>query len=150
MSWLEITEKTLLILTVLRLLRGLGVATLLQALAGRAPNCPEEGCLGLSTKTVSLVLLFHFSWHFCLCFLFVSVWTEETQCTLLNASITETFNCSFSCGPDCWKTSQYPCLQVYVNVSFSGQKCLLYHTEETMKINAEVRTNSSTIQSPKG
>ncbi|XP_066478224.1 calcium-activated potassium channel subunit beta-2 isoform X3 [Tiliqua scincoides] len=66
-----------------------------------------------------------------------SVWTEETQCTLLNASITETFNCSFSCGPDCWKTSQYPCLQVYVNVSFSGQKCLLYHTEETMKINAE-------------
>uniref|UniRef100_A0A4X1VA85 Calcium-activated potassium channel subunit beta n=1 Tax=Sus scrofa TaxID=9823 RepID=A0A4X1VA85_PIG len=41
-----------------------------------------------------------------------SVWTEEAQCTLLNASITETFNCSFSCGPDCWKLSQYPCLQV--------------------------------------
>ncbi|XP_033006570.1 calcium-activated potassium channel subunit beta-2 isoform X2 [Lacerta agilis] len=66
-----------------------------------------------------------------------SVWTAETQCTLLNISITETFNCSFSCGPDCLKTSQYPCLQVYVNVSSSGQKCLLYHTEETMKINSE-------------
>ncbi|KAF7242654.1 Calcium-activated potassium channel subunit beta-2 [Varanus komodoensis] len=66
-----------------------------------------------------------------------SVWTEETQCTLLNASITETFNCSFNCGPDCGKISQYPCLQVYVNVSSSGQKFLLYHTEETIKINSE-------------
>ncbi|XP_039342989.1 calcium-activated potassium channel subunit beta-2 isoform X4 [Mauremys reevesii] len=66
-----------------------------------------------------------------------SVWTEEAQCTLLNASITEAFNCSFSCGPDCWKISQYPCLQVYVNLTSSGQKLLLYHTEETMKINSE-------------
>ncbi|KAM8770778.1 calcium-activated potassium channel subunit beta-2 isoform 1-T1 [Rhynchonycteris naso] len=64
-----------------------------------------------------------------------SVWTEESQCTLLNASITETFNCSFSCGPDCWKLSQYPCLQVYVNLTSLGEKFLLYHTEETMKIN---------------
>ncbi|CAH2247737.1 calcium-activated potassium channel subunit beta-2 isoform X2 [Pelobates cultripes] len=66
-----------------------------------------------------------------------SVWTEETQCTLINASITETFNCSFSCGPDCWKISQYPCLQVYVNLTSSGQKVLLYHTEETLKVNSE-------------
>lgn len=66
-----------------------------------------------------------------------SVWTEQTQCTLLNASITETFNCSFSCGPDCWKISQYPCLQVHVNMTFSGQKVLLYHNEETMKVNSE-------------
>ncbi|XP_056664393.1 calcium-activated potassium channel subunit beta-2 isoform X1 [Monodelphis domestica] len=66
-----------------------------------------------------------------------SVWTEESQCTLLNASITETFNCSFNCGPDCRKLSQYPCLQVYVNLTSSGQKLLLYHTEETMKINSE-------------
>lgn len=67
-----------------------------------------------------------------------SVWTEESQCTLLNVSITETFNCSFSCGPDCWKLSQYPCLQVYVNLTSSGEKLLLYHTEETMKINQKV------------
>lgn len=67
-----------------------------------------------------------------------SVWTEESQCTLLNASITETFNCSFSCGPDCWKLSQYPCLQVYVNLTSSGEKLLLYHTEETIKINQKV------------
>lgn len=67
-----------------------------------------------------------------------SVWTEESQCTLLNASITETFNCSFSCGPDCWKLSQYPCLQVYVNLTSSSEKLLLYHTEETMKINQKV------------
>ncbi|XP_069069167.1 calcium-activated potassium channel subunit beta-2 isoform X2 [Pleurodeles waltl] len=66
-----------------------------------------------------------------------SVWTQETQCALLNASITETFNCSFSCGPDSWKISQYPCLQVYVNLTSSGQKLFLYHTEETMKINSE-------------
>ncbi|XP_073482347.1 calcium-activated potassium channel subunit beta-2 isoform X1 [Lithobates pipiens] len=66
-----------------------------------------------------------------------SVWTVETQCTLLNASITETFNCSFSCGPDCWKISQYPCLQVHVNLTLSGQKVLLYHNEETLKVNTE-------------
>lgn len=70
--------------------------------------------------------------------LLCSVWTEEAQCTLLNVSITETFNCSFSCGPDCWKLSQYPCLQVYVNLTSSGEKLLLYHTEETMKINQKV------------
>ena len=78
-------------------------------------------------------------WHLCLLFSSLcSVWTEEAQCTLLNASITETFNCSFSCGPDCWKLSQYPCLQVYVNLTSSGEKLLLYHTEETIKINQKV------------
>uniref|UniRef100_A0A8C0JTH1 Calcium-activated potassium channel subunit beta n=1 Tax=Canis lupus dingo TaxID=286419 RepID=A0A8C0JTH1_CANLU len=51
-----------------------------------------------------------------------SVWTEESQCTLLNATITDTFNCSFSCGPDCWKLSQYPCLQVHVNLTSSGER----------------------------
>lgn len=77
--------------------------------------------------------------HLCLLFSSLcSVWTEEAQCTLLNASITETFNCSFSCGPDCWKLSQYPCLQVYVNLTSSGEKLLLYHTEETIKINQKV------------
>jgi hypothetical protein len=70
--------------------------------------------------------------------LLCSVWTEEAQCALLNVSITETFNCSFSCGPDCWKLSQYPCLQVYVNLTSSGERLLLYHTEETMKINQKV------------
>lgn len=84
------------------------------------------------------VLIAH-SCHALTCLYFLlSVWTEEAQCSLLNASITETFNCSFSCGPDCWKISQYPCLQVYVNLTSSGQKLLLYHTEETMKINSEV------------
>uniref|UniRef100_A0A8C5QTF8 Calcium-activated potassium channel subunit beta-2 n=1 Tax=Leptobrachium leishanense TaxID=445787 RepID=A0A8C5QTF8_9ANUR len=71
-----------------------------------------------------------------------SVWTEEAQCTLINASITETFNCSFSCGPDCWKISQYPCLQVYVNLTSSGQKVLLYHTEETLKVNSESKVGT--------
>lgn len=74
-----------------------------------------------------------------------SVWTEESQCTLLNVSITETFNCSFSCGPDCWKLSQYPCLQVYVNLTSSGEKLLLYHTEETMKINQKVGAGARCI-----
>ncbi|OBS67794.1 hypothetical protein A6R68_03665, partial [Neotoma lepida] len=74
-----------------------------------------------------------------------SVWTEEAQCTLLNVSITETFNCSFSCGPDCWKLSQYPCLQVYVNLTSSGEKLLLYHTEETMKINQKVWLTATSV-----
>lgn len=85
-----------------------------------------------------LVLIVHSRHALTSLFFLFSVWTEEAQCSLLNASITETFNCSFSCGPDCWKISQYPCLQVYVNLTSSGQKLLLYHTEETMKINSEV------------
>lgn len=93
----------------------------------------------LTNYPLPLHLLCH--WHLGLCLLspsLCSVWTEEAQCTLLNATITETFNCSFSCGPDCWKLSQYPCLQVYVNLTSSGEKLLLYHTEETMKINQKV------------
>lgn len=98
------------------------------------------------SKTVKLLLCIQGQkWPSCITVVhpsfFASVWTEETQCTLLNISITETFNCSFSCGPECSKNSQYPCLQVYVNVSSSGQKYLLYHTEETIKINSEVRTS---------
>ncbi|XP_043926064.1 calcium-activated potassium channel subunit beta-2 isoform X2 [Protopterus annectens] len=65
-----------------------------------------------------------------------SVWTAESQCTFLNATIT-VVNRSLSCGPDCWQVSHYPCLQVFVNLTSSGQKFLLYHTEETVKDNSE-------------
>lgn len=91
----------------------------------RQPSATSPSCLVPPT-------VWSFSLFLC------SVWTEEAQCTLMNVSITETFNCSFSCGPDCWKLSQYPCLQVYVNLTSSGEKFLLYHTEETMKINQKV------------
>ncbi|XP_006002501.1 calcium-activated potassium channel subunit beta-2 [Latimeria chalumnae] len=66
-----------------------------------------------------------------------SVWTEESKCMLLRTAITEKVNCSYSCGSNCWKTFQYPCLQVYVNLSSSGQTLQLYHTEETLKTNSK-------------
>ncbi|XP_005991985.1 calcium-activated potassium channel subunit beta-2 [Latimeria chalumnae] len=66
-----------------------------------------------------------------------SVWTKESQCTLLNATIKDVLNYSLSCGSDCWIISQYPCLQVYVNLTSFGEELLLYHTEETRKANSK-------------
>uniref|UniRef100_UPI00398ED320 calcium-activated potassium channel subunit beta-2 n=1 Tax=Pristiophorus japonicus TaxID=55135 RepID=UPI00398ED320 len=66
-----------------------------------------------------------------------SVWTEESKCTVLEARITNCKNCTYSCVPDCWKPSQYPCIQVYVNLSSSGMRVVLHHTEEAARFNSE-------------
>ncbi|XP_069753975.1 calcium-activated potassium channel subunit beta-2 [Narcine bancroftii] len=66
-----------------------------------------------------------------------SVWTEVSKCTVIEARITNCKNCTFNCGPNCWKPSQYACLQVYVNLSSSGMKVLLHQSEETVRFNSE-------------
>ncbi|XP_078420677.1 calcium-activated potassium channel subunit beta-2 isoform X2 [Cetorhinus maximus] len=66
-----------------------------------------------------------------------SVWTEESKCTILEAKVINCKNCVHSCLSDCQKPSPYPCVQIYVNLSFSGLRVLLHHSEESVRINPE-------------
>ncbi|KAK7889280.1 hypothetical protein WMY93_024840 [Mugilogobius chulae] len=68
-----------------------------------------------------------------------SIWTEEANCTLLNSTIVWDVNCSYSCGAECWKSSRYPCLQVYVSLHKNTTKRVLrlLHNEDTHEDNPE-------------
>lgn len=67
-----------------------------------------------------------------------SVWTEESSCTVLNSSVVAEINCTYSCGSECWKSSRYPCLQVFVSLNASGRVLRLSHNEEAQDSNPEV------------
>ncbi|XP_038572755.1 calcium-activated potassium channel subunit beta-2-like [Micropterus salmoides] len=66
-----------------------------------------------------------------------SVWTDEANCTIVNSTIVWDVNCSYSCGAECWKSSRYPCLQVYVSLNSSGKVVRLLHNEETQDSSPE-------------
>ncbi|KAM8875118.1 calcium-activated potassium channel subunit beta-2-like isoform 2-T3 [Spinachia spinachia] len=59
------------------------------------------------------------------------VWADETSCTIVNSTIVCDVNCSYSCGPECRRSSRYPCLQVFVSLNTSGKVVRLLHNEET-------------------
>ncbi|KAI4895867.1 hypothetical protein NFI96_029661 [Prochilodus magdalenae] len=98
--------------------------------------------LGLSMVFCSIMM------YFVLCITVVrsytdSVWTEESICTILNSSLSTEVNCSYSCGPDCWRSSRYPCLQVYVSINATGRVRLLSYNEEAQDVSSEVRLPST-------
>ncbi|KAJ3594877.1 hypothetical protein NHX12_004182 [Muraenolepis orangiensis] len=66
-----------------------------------------------------------------------SVWTEEGVCVVLNSTVGADVNCSYNCGPDCWRGSRYPCLQIYVSVNNTGRVSRLSHNEETQDASSE-------------
>ncbi|XP_057218210.1 calcium-activated potassium channel subunit beta-2 isoform X2 [Triplophysa rosa] len=66
-----------------------------------------------------------------------SVWTGESNCTVLNSSVVAEVNCSYSCGSECRKSSRYPCLQVYVSLNSTGRVLKLSHNEEVYEANPE-------------
>uniref|UniRef100_A0A8D3BY13 S100 calcium binding protein P n=1 Tax=Scophthalmus maximus TaxID=52904 RepID=A0A8D3BY13_SCOMX len=66
-----------------------------------------------------------------------SAWTDEASCTIVNSTIMWDVNCSYSCGTECWMSSRYPCLQVYVSLNSSGKVVRLLHNEETQDSNPE-------------
>ncbi|XP_008062046.1 calcium-activated potassium channel subunit beta-3 [Carlito syrichta] len=69
---------------------------------------------------------------------------EESSCTTIHTQITDDWlDCAFSCGLDCRCQGKYPCLQVFVNLTHSGQKALLHYNEEA------VQTNSKCFYTPK-
>ncbi|XP_020774252.2 calcium-activated potassium channel subunit beta-2-like [Boleophthalmus pectinirostris] len=68
-----------------------------------------------------------------------SIWTEEANCTVLNSTLLWDVNCSYSCGAECWKSSRYPCLQVYVSLHNNSSRRVLrlLHNEDTHEDNPE-------------
>lgn len=66
-----------------------------------------------------------------------SVWTDKANCTIVNSTVMWDVNCSYSCGAECWKSSRYPCLQVYVSLNSSKKIFRLQHDEETHENNPE-------------
>ncbi|KAM9190140.1 LOW QUALITY PROTEIN: calcium-activated potassium channel subunit beta-3 [Dugong dugon] len=62
---------------------------------------------------------------------------EESNCTVIHTQITDDWlDCAFTCGVDCGQ-GKYLCLQVFVNLTHSGQKALLRYNEEAVQINSK-------------
>eukprot|EP00072_Mus_musculus_P067760 XP_017169523.1 PREDICTED: calcium-activated potassium channel subunit beta-4 isoform X1 [Mus musculus] len=67
------------------------------------------------------------------------------NCTVLSVQqIGEVFECTFTCGTDCRGTSQYPCVQVYVNNSESNSRALLHSDQHQLLTNPKTRGRSPT------
>lgn len=71
-------------------------------------------------------------------FCFCSVWTTETVCKVLKANIKDKVFCPNSKGSEDEEIFPYPCLQVWVNLTASGQEVMLYQTEDTLEKNPKV------------
>ncbi|XP_006867767.1 PREDICTED: calcium-activated potassium channel subunit beta-3 isoform X2 [Chrysochloris asiatica] len=68
----------------------------------------------------------------------LSTQREESNCTIIHTHIMDDWlDCDFTCGVDCRGQGKYPCLQVFVNLTHSGQKALLHYNEEAVQINSK-------------
>ncbi|XP_019390395.1 PREDICTED: calcium-activated potassium channel subunit beta-1 [Crocodylus porosus] len=87
-------------------------------------------CLGLGMVACSMVMYFFIG--ITIVPLYTnSVWTTKTNCNVLKTNIKEKVDCSCCEGAN----DNYPCLEVWVNLNFSGQEVMLYHTEDTRRRN---------------
>ncbi|XP_032752682.1 calcium-activated potassium channel subunit beta-3 [Rattus rattus] len=69
---------------------------------------------------------------------------EESNCTTVHTHIADDWlDFAFTCEGSCRGQGTYPCLQVFVNLSHSGQKVLLHYDEEA------IRTNPKCFYTPK-
>uniref|UniRef100_A0A8I6AGU1 Calcium-activated potassium channel subunit beta n=1 Tax=Rattus norvegicus TaxID=10116 RepID=A0A8I6AGU1_RAT len=69
---------------------------------------------------------------------------EESNCTTVHTHIADDWlDFAFTCEGSCQGQGTYPCLQVFVNLSHSGQKVLLHYDEEA------IRTNPKCFYTPK-
>lgn len=81
---------------------------------------------------------------FILCFCWLSPTLQSMQskpanCTVISVRrLDESFECVFTCGTDCKGTSQYPCLQIFVNNSESNSVALLHYDEQQLVLNPKV------------
>ncbi|XP_006115833.1 calcium-activated potassium channel subunit beta-1 [Pelodiscus sinensis] len=87
-------------------------------------------CLGLGMIACSL-MMYLFIVLTIVPFYRESVWTKEVTCKVIKADIKD--KCSFNSGAT--NILQYPCLEVLVDLNFSGEKVMLYHTEDTKRRN---------------
>ncbi|NXC65410.1 KCMB1 protein, partial [Anhinga anhinga] len=93
-------------------------------------------CLGLGMVTCSMVMYF-FIGITIVPFYTKSVWTTQTTCKLLKTNIKDKVLCPNSKGSEDEEIFPYPCLQVWVNLTASGQEAMLYHTEDTLARNSK-------------
>ncbi|XP_019362072.1 PREDICTED: calcium-activated potassium channel subunit beta-1 [Gavialis gangeticus] len=87
-------------------------------------------CLGLGMVACSMVMYFFIGITIVPLYT-SSVWTKNTTCKVLKTNIKEKVDCS--CCEEA--NDSYPCLEVWVNLNFSGQEVMLYHTEDTWRRN---------------
>ncbi|XP_063784379.1 calcium-activated potassium channel subunit beta-1 isoform X2 [Pseudophryne corroboree] len=64
-----------------------------------------------------------------------SVWTEKSKCTLVQATFKEKASCTHSINTKNEVILKYPCLEVLVNLNYSEDIFMLYHTEESLEWN---------------
>ncbi|NXN16140.1 KCMB1 protein, partial [Indicator maculatus] len=91
-------------------------------------------CLGLGMVVCSMMMYF-FIGITIVPFYTKSVWTTETMCKVLKVSIKDQAPCPKSDGSEDEDVFPYPCLQVRVNLTASGQEVMLYATEDTLDLN---------------
>ncbi|NWI45625.1 KCMB1 protein, partial [Picathartes gymnocephalus] len=91
-------------------------------------------CLGLGMVACSMMMYF-FIGITIVPFYTKSVWTTETVCKVLKVSIKDKVFCPKSEGSEDEEIFPYPCLQVWVNLTTSGQEVMLYQTEDTLERN---------------
>uniref|UniRef100_A0A8C8S4E4 Potassium calcium-activated channel subfamily M regulatory beta subunit 1 n=1 Tax=Pelusios castaneus TaxID=367368 RepID=A0A8C8S4E4_9SAUR len=91
-------------------------------------------CLGLGMVACSMMMYF-FTGITIIPSYKKSVWTKETMCKLLKANIKDKVQCLFNNDASDENIFRYPCLEVLVDLNFSGQEVMLYHNEETKERN---------------
>ncbi|XP_011284354.2 calcium-activated potassium channel subunit beta-3 isoform X2 [Felis catus] len=93
--------------------------------------------LGFAMMGFSVLMFFLFGITILKPFM-LSIQREESNCTTIHTHITDDWmDCAFPCGVGCRGRGEYPCLQVFVNVTHSGQKALLHYNEEAVQINSK-------------
>ncbi|XP_006084963.2 calcium-activated potassium channel subunit beta-3 [Myotis lucifugus] len=93
--------------------------------------------LGFTMMGFSVLMFFLFGITILKPFM-LSTQREEANCTVIHTRITDDgMDCAFACGEDCQGQGKYPCLQVLVNLTHSGQKALLHYNEEAVQINSK-------------
>nr|XP_019607744.1 PREDICTED: calcium-activated potassium channel subunit beta-3 [Rhinolophus sinicus] len=93
--------------------------------------------LGFAMMGFSVLMFFLFGITILKPFM-LSTQREESNCTTMHTRITDDWmGCAFTCDMGCQGQSKYPCLQVTVNLTHSGQKALLHYNEEAVQINSK-------------
>ncbi|NWZ24749.1 KCMB2 protein, partial [Asarcornis scutulata] len=105
-------------------------------------------CLGLGMVACSMMMYF-FIGITIVPFYTKSVWTTETVCKVLRATIEDKDPCLNSQGSEDEGATHYPCLQVWVNLTASGQEVMLYQTEDTLERNPKCSYVPGNSENPK-
>ncbi|KAM5278489.1 calcium-activated potassium channel subunit beta-3 isoform 1-T1 [Hipposideros larvatus] len=93
--------------------------------------------LGFAMMGFSVLMFFLFGITILKPFM-LSTQREESNCTIIHTHIADDWmDCALTCGVDGQGQGKYPCLQVLVKVTHSGQKALLHYNEEAIQINSK-------------